>query len=632
MAYDFEKALKSGVTPQQITNYLSQQNRTAEAEAYFNMHPNISENWISKSIRGFGKYFNNVWNDYKQGAENILSDLSNPNQSPLSSSLQTVGEVAKGAFSPINRAIEPVINFAGNKISDIPAVQKFASGKGGEAILGTAQKAQVAYDKWKLQHPEASKNLEASVNIGLLLGTEKPAQSVIEKGLQETKAITTKVGDLGGDLSKQMVEVAKPIATKSGGALKGLGEKAYGIGIKMEEPTRIALQNYESRDPSLLGRIKNFFKPSGVGGKPITEAGTAARKGLYGTEWQLGVQAKSIAGDLWKKVVSPVLKSTKDRIDFQGFLNDLKSDVMKTADLNRRNTLLDALGKFSEDYKRVKKVGFNKFQQYKEGWTKFVPEATYKGKPISGALNEIRNLAAGKARDLIYDKFGPEMKQAYIDYGNLKSISKEGIKVLDQLREKSFSRQVWEVLLDKAVTPVTTIAGKWLYKTGEGLEFIGEKGAKNLRDIIGATEKPPSRGGEGGKPKTLKGDDLVAEYWISHRPSETGAIASDISKNGELIPKDVYEHPEWYADMGNKTYQESFTVLKKIRGKPEAEITVYRASLKKGLNRGDWITLSKTYADQEGLGEGMKTYSYKVRARDIQFAGDDLNEFGYFPK
>jgi hypothetical protein len=38
--------------------------------------------------------------------------------------------------------------------------------------------------------------------------------------------------------------------------------------------------------------------------------------------------------------------------------------------------------------------------------------------------------------------------------------------------------------MDKAVTPVATVAGKILYKTGSGLEFLGDKGAKKVGDII----------------------------------------------------------------------------------------------------------------------------------------------------
>ena len=123
------------------------------------------------------------------------------------------------------------------------------------------------------------------------------------------------------------------------------------------------------------------------------------------------------------------------------------------------------------------------------------------------------------------------------------------------------------------------------------------------------------------------------DYRLSHRPTETGALASNISDNG-LIPSDVYEHPEWYFSMSEKSYQESFNVLKKIRNKPDAEIKIYRASTKNELNVGDWVTLSKTYAkehNERSLNFKGKVYEYTVKEKDIQYAGDDINEFGYYP-
>lgn len=136
--------------------------------------------------------------------------------------------------------------------------------------------------------------------------------------------------------------------------------------------------------------------------------------------------------------------------------------------------------------------------------------------------------------------------------------------------------------------------------------------------------------------KELKKQKEIVEedYRLSHRPTETGANASNISSTGS-IPSDVYEHPEWYFSMSEKSYQESFNVLKKVRNNPEAEVKIYRASTKNELNEGDWITLSKTYAEEHNersLDSKGKVYEYTVKAKDIQFAGDDINEFGYFPQ
>ena len=132
----------------------------------------------------------------------------------------------------------------------------------------------------------------------------------------------------------------------------------------------------------------------------------------------------------------------------------------------------------------------------------------------------------------------------------------------------------------------------------------------------------------------VKGDKVVrktiADYGMSHRPMESGAIASDITGKGKFIPEDFYTHPEYYADMSNPTYQQSWSALQRIKDRPDATVTIYRASPSDSLNVGDWVTLSKKYANESM--EGVETvHSFKVKAKDIQFAGDDINEFGFYP-
>ena len=139
----------------------------------------------------------------------------------------------------------------------------------------------------------------------------------------------------------------------------------------------------------------------------------------------------------------------------------------------------------------------------------------------------------------------------------------------------------------------------------------------------------------------LQSDNIKSEtdYMMAHRPTETGAYASNITKGtGEwesLMPEDVYEHPEWYFDMNQEYSKESFKALKQIKNNPNAEITIYRATTGNKINKGDWVTLSKKYAEYHNnsqfKGKG-NIIELKVKAKDVQYAGDDINEFGYFPQ
>lgn len=61
---------------------------------------------------------------------------------------------------------------------------------------------------------------------------------------------------------------------------------------------------------------------------------------------------------------------------------------------------------------------------------------------------------------------------------------KAGVKSIADPAKRSLSRNVWEFVMDKTITPVATFGGKVLYRTGEGLEFIGKKGASKVKDAI----------------------------------------------------------------------------------------------------------------------------------------------------
>lgn len=132
-------------------------------------------------------------------------------------------------------------------------------------------------------------------------------------------------------------------------------------------------------------------------------------------------------------------------------------------------------------------------------------------------------------------------------------------------------------------------------------------------------------------------EETKQEYMMSHRPTETGITADDLTnQNVETpMPKDFYDNWEKYLNTSEDGAVESMDVLRKIKGNPNAKITIYRATTGDSINDGDWITLSKTYADKHNAsslkGKG-KVLSQVVSAKDIQWAGDSINEWGYFPK
>ena len=124
-----------------------------------------------------------------------------------------------------------------------------------------------------------------------------------------------------------------------------------------------------------------------------------------------------------------------------------------------------------------------------------------------------------------------------------------------------------------------------------------------------------------------------------HQPDPDGPPANNLlDQSGEWgMPDDVYDHPEFYTGDPRSTWaRETIRVLRAYRGKPDdTPITVYRAS-PGPINPGDWITLSRAYAEQHAMSnsdpaEDLPVQEATVPVGSVRFAGDDLSEFGYFP-
>jgi len=149
--------------------------------------------------------------------------------------------------------------------------------------------------------------------------------------------------------------------------------------------------------------------------------------------------------------------------------------------------------------------------------------------------------------------------------------------------------------------------------------------------------------------KQLKEDETILQYQLDNPPTNAGdnARLDNLTKTpkGEgFFPDDIYSDNalNLYGGVrgGTKADKESFAIIKKAKNNPEMEVTVYRG-VPKGItqiNKGDWVTLSKTYAKDHASGgygamgdEAGIVISKKVKVKDIFSTGNDLNEFGYSP-
>jgi len=131
---------------------------------------------------------------------------------------------------------------------------------------------------------------------------------------------------------------------------------------------------------------------------------------------------------------------------------------------------------------------------------------------------------------------------------------------------------------------------------------------------------------------------------VSYRlesPSEDNARLDDLT---QTFPDDIYSSNaiRYYGNPNNLADIESNEIIQKARGNPDMEVTIYRAVPNDAditsINEGDFVTLSKTYAEEHGAGgygamgnEAGKILTKKVKVKDLVTGGNDLNEFGYYP-
>jgi len=319
--------------------------------------------------------------------------------------------------------------------------------------------------------------IPSAIAVGAGVGAAQGAGSALQKN--KSIAETAKQGAVGAAIGGT---VAGAIGL-AGKALKSTGEAAYKFLIPRSTREAGLLQAYKANVP-FAERVKAALAGADTGA-PITAADTAFDKGLLGTEGMLGIQAKRASKSIWDDVLAPQLDTSKTVVSMPAFFDTIEETIKKTnPELSRQKSLIEALVALREDYAGVATVPLRDLQSFKEGWAQFIPDKAYQGKPIAGAFRDVTNTAASLARSTIYKSLGTEARRAYFDYGNLQAIQELGKKAMSGGRFKGGFGGFWSAVKDIALTPIATVGGQVLYKTGEGLEFVGTKGAAVLADII----------------------------------------------------------------------------------------------------------------------------------------------------
>lgn len=121
-------------------------------------------------------------------------------------------------------------------------------------------------------------------------------------------------------------------------------------------------------------------------------------------------------------------------------------------------------------------------------------------------------------------------------------------------------------------------------------------------------------------------------------PGPDDAPLHDISN---VVVGDIYRDAHYYmhgapGDWYRNSQQASMNVAHRVRNKPNAKVTVYRAVPHHvhDINPGDWVALHPSYARQharrtESPKDDWKVLKASVPAKHVNWDGNDLNEWGY---
>ncbi len=408
----------------------------------------------------------------------------------------TVSNLTSGTQDVLNKVSNPIADtLTGKQSQNTPTMNQTFEGTTAITPTNTAEKI--------------GKGAEQVAEFFIPGGAEESAANAASKALEEAPNIVKTVGELGAKSATSAASMATITGAQGGSpqevgtagaigaVLPGAGKLLEGVGKGAAEaviPTSAKeaklLQSYKAGVP-FWDRVSSILGGAGKA-SPTTAGSTAFDKGLMGTESMIGVQAKRASNSLWKDLISPALEKDSSKVDLQQFFKDAKTQIMKdNPELSRQKDLTTALQALKDDYKGVKKVSLNDLQKFKEGWAQFVPEKAYKGKPIAGAFNDVKNYLAGNARNLIYNKLGPEVKQAYFDYGNLKGLQELGQKAMTGSGLKGGSGKFLHTIWEMGAVPTGTLGGQTVYKIGKGIEMFGKPGAKLVKDIIPQPNSTP---------------------------------------------------------------------------------------------------------------------------------------------
>lgn len=316
MAFNFEKALQDGWTPQDINSYLASKGRQKEVNDYFGT--NIEQKEVS--------FLSGVRSDLRAEAEELR-----PSFERLARGEQTFGETlfqtgAAGAelgFDILSRGVSAVLpDFV--KDTATKAGLRFLETPLGNKALEAASKGLEVYNQFKKENPRAAANIEAVIDIAGFIPLVRSGTALTRAGIRGIGALAKKLPTTieSFPTATAVTETALPSTQTARGVVTGLKETAKDIFERGKKALVESAQEAE-RLKSLPEPVSTAIK-TGISEPFINLVKTASPedRGLFKQMFDIAKkragdlrvmeQAKEIPGQTYLKLVEYLINKRKE--------------------------------------------------------------------------------------------------------------------------------------------------------------------------------------------------------------------------------------------------------------------------------------------------------------------------------
>ena len=357
--------------------------------------------------------------------------------------------------------------------------------RGAARFISPVSEAIVRLEK---THPKVAKVITEALDSAVASG-EIAGNILLAEGVSRT---AVKLGDTALKTGQKTLAGVRGV----GKATAKTGEKLYETAFSKSQNEARLLQNYQINKKFLqdeLAKAKGTSEFTKIQEQikildehaPKLASESAIERGVMGTEKMIGRQVGVEKMHLWKNRVEPALKSSPDKITKEELFKLAEETVVSEAEPARKAAFQRAFESLQEDYANFKSADLLSANKIKTSLDKFTPAKIFKGQDVANEINMLKADMADAIRLKTYTSLKDlNIREAYRDYANLKQLEDVGIKALTEAGYKGGFGNFWTSLWNATVTPIKTVGGQILYKVGNKLQFLGDKGIKTMGEHL----------------------------------------------------------------------------------------------------------------------------------------------------